>query len=79
LVSFTCSVKPELKASTVELKNEKSKKVLSQLLLTFPLDIAVSSRKKVKKIINLSVEQNYLVENLDLQDQVKVPQNFIVK
>jgi hypothetical protein len=79
LVSIKCTGEPELKAGSVALENDESKAVLSKLSLTIPLEIEVKHSSGVKNVMHLKVDQNYLVENLDKDDQAKVTQNFIVK
>jgi hypothetical protein len=79
LVNITCTGEPELKADSLALKNDDSKRVLSKLSLTFPLEIDVTHDGNEKNVIQLKVDQNYFVENLDKEEQAKVTQNFIVK
>jgi len=50
--------------------------------MSFPLSIAVTHESNVNHVMHLSVEQNYLVENLErkkYQAKVNVGQKFIVK
>jgi hypothetical protein len=47
--------------------------------MSFPLSISVTHKSNVDNVMHLTVEQNYLVENLDKDNQAKVTQNFIVK
>ena len=79
LLSITCTAEPELKAGGVPLPDDASKSVLSRLSFSVPLEITVSHSSNAENIMTLTVEQNYVVENLDKDDQAKVTQNFIVK
>jgi hypothetical protein len=79
LVSIRCTGEPELKAGSVALENDESKTILSKLSVTFPLELEVMHNSNVKNMMHLVVDHNYLVENLDKDNQTKVTQNFIVK
>jgi hypothetical protein len=79
LVSIRCTGEPELKAGRVAQENNESKIILSKLSVTFPLEVEVTHNGNMKKVMHLVVDHNYLVENLDKDNQTKVTQNFIVK
>jgi len=79
LLSISCTGEPQLKASQAPAPEDNSKAILSSLSMSFPLSIAVTHESNVNHVMHLSVEQNYLVENLDKNNQAKVTQNFIVK
>jgi hypothetical protein len=79
LVSITCTAEPELMAGSVTLQGNSSKSIVSRLSLSVPLEITVSHSSDAANLIQLSVEQNYFVENLDKDNQAQVTQNFIVK
>jgi hypothetical protein len=79
LLSISCTGEPQLKASHVPAPEDNSKAIISTLSMSFPLSISVSHKSNVDNVMHLTVEQNYLVDNLDKDNQAKVTQNFIVK
>jgi hypothetical protein len=79
LVNITCTAEPELMAGSVRLPGDASKSIVSTLSLSVPLEITVIHGSDTANLIQLTVEQNYFVENLDKDNQAQVTQNFIVK
>lgn len=76
LVSIKCTGIPELKAATSDTTGKDSKKLLSTLSMTFPLDLEIKNGTDVTK---LTVAINYFVEHLDTSTANTVTKNFIVK
>ena len=79
LISISCTGEPVLEASQVALPEDDTKVMLSALSMSFPLSISVSHESNINNVMQLTVVQNYFVENLDKDNQAKVTQNFIVK
>ena len=79
LLSISCTGEPQLEAGQIPAPEDKSKNILSSLSMSFPLNISVINDGDTHNVMYLTVVQNYLVENLDKDNQVKVTQNFIVK
>jgi hypothetical protein len=79
LLSLECLAEPKIKASSVPLMDDPTKSILIRLSVSFPLKLVVGNKSDKKMAMELSVNQNYFVENINTPEKTKVTQNFIVK